>query len=197
MTTNITQDKTQRWLNLLLDFFEAAIHQILFYREVYPKQLFTRAQLFGVPVQRSHAEELSNYIRNVINDLSPYLAKGTVESLMVDIIDDKEQTVSERFVFETPVLSPNEAKNDAEDLAALVEALKSVLLRISAVNSHMNQPKRDLQFAIRVNTKDESMLKSFTWIESEKENKQKTFGSLLPLRSVHESGFKMQLFVNF
>jgi hypothetical protein len=148
-------------------------------------------------VQRSHAEELSNYIRNVINDLSPYLAKGTVESLMVDIIDDKEQTVSERFVFETPVLSPNEAKNDAEDLAALVEALKSVLLRISAVNSHMNQPKRDLQFAIRVNTKDESMLKSFTWIESEKENKQKTFGSLLPLRSVHESGFKMQLFVNF
>lgn len=189
-----TQDKAQRWLNLVLDFFEAAIHQILYCREVYPKQLFTRAQLFGVPIQRSHAEELSNYIRNVVSDLSPFLAKGVIESVMVDIIDDKEKTVSERFVFETPIVSPSESKNDNEELASLVDALKSVLLRISA---HMNPPKRDLQFAVRVNTNDDSMLKSLTWIDSEKENKQKAFGSLLPLRSVNESSLQMQLYVNY
>jgi hypothetical protein len=55
----------------------------------------------------------------------------------------------------------------------------------------------DLQFAVRVNTKDEGMKKSLTWIESEKEDKQKTFGSLLPLRSVSESGLKMQLYVHY
>jgi len=42
------------------------------------------------------------------------------------------------------VLSPSEVKD--EDLGALVEGLKSVLLRISAVNSHMNQPKRGITY---------------------------------------------------
>ena len=38
-------------VDLLLGFFEVAIHMILYIRGVYPPELFERRKKYGVPVQ--------------------------------------------------------------------------------------------------------------------------------------------------
>lgn len=47
------QAQEERATQHLIDFLEAAIHQILYVRAVYPSELFERRKLFGVLVMQS------------------------------------------------------------------------------------------------------------------------------------------------
>ena len=47
---------------VLLDFLNVAVHQILFHRDVYPEDVFSHAKKYGVPVRMSRHPDLNQYI---------------------------------------------------------------------------------------------------------------------------------------
>lgn len=47
---------------VILDFLNVAIHQILFLRDIYPEEVFASAKQYGVPVKMSRHPELNQYI---------------------------------------------------------------------------------------------------------------------------------------
>lgn len=90
-------------VDIFCEFLEAAIHQILHARGVYPKELFQRGKLYNVPVQKSRHPELNDYVSHLVRSIHSWMSKGGVESVILLIVDSRQQPL-ERFVFEFRVL---------------------------------------------------------------------------------------------
>lgn len=62
-------------VDLLLEFLEALVHQVLFVREVYSPELFERQRLYGIAVRRSRHPDLNAYIADAVAGLKVRLGK--------------------------------------------------------------------------------------------------------------------------
>lgn len=56
-------------VDVLLEFFEALVHQILFVRELYSPELFERQRLYGIAVRHSRHPDLNSYISEAVAGL--------------------------------------------------------------------------------------------------------------------------------
>eukprot|EP00941_MAST-03F_sp_MAST-3F-sp1_P003778 g3778.t1 len=86
------------FVDAFLDFFQLAVHQILFQREVYPKRLFRRHQHFGLQVRKSANEELNDYISTTGKNFRTFLCEDKVRQIV--IILTKSKKICEKYVFE-------------------------------------------------------------------------------------------------
>ena len=56
-------------IEILLEFLEAFVHQVLFLREVYSPLAFERQRLYGIAIKRSRHPELNEYIKDAVAGL--------------------------------------------------------------------------------------------------------------------------------
>ncbi|KAJ3322484.1 MAD2 mitotic arrest deficient-like 2 [Boothiomyces sp. JEL0866] len=77
-----TQEQT---LEIIIEFIEAAIHFILYIRNVYPAELFDTVKLYGVPTKQARHPELIGYIQDLLETIKPDLKKGRVSKIFVGI----------------------------------------------------------------------------------------------------------------
>jgi mitotic spindle assembly checkpoint protein MAD2B len=56
-------------VDLLLEFLEAFVHQVLCLRHLYSPELFERKRIYGVAVRRSRHPDLNDYIHEVVSSL--------------------------------------------------------------------------------------------------------------------------------
>eukprot|EP00729_Bicosta_minor_P011343 gene11343-5431_t len=98
---------------LLEEFFEVAIHHLLYVRNVYPPSLFERRKKYGVPVQMSRHPELNSYILSVLESITPWMQKGIVRQLAL-VVSNASRKPIERFIFEVDPLGRWEEKRSPE-----------------------------------------------------------------------------------
>ena len=60
---------TDTLVDVLLEFLEALVHQILFERGLYAPELFQRQRLYGIAVRRSRHPDLNAYIAEAVAGL--------------------------------------------------------------------------------------------------------------------------------
>lgn len=63
-------------VDMLLEFWEAAVHAILAARGLYRPDLFTRERLYGLAVQRARHPGLCAYIANALQELRVMLLRS-------------------------------------------------------------------------------------------------------------------------
>ena len=63
-------------VDVLLEFLEALVHQVLFVRELYAPELFERQRLYGIAVRRSRHPDLNAYIAGAVGGLRVGAAGG-------------------------------------------------------------------------------------------------------------------------
>lgn len=56
-------------VDVLLEFFEALVHQVLFVRELYSAELFERQRLYGIAVRRARHPDLAAYVSDAVAGL--------------------------------------------------------------------------------------------------------------------------------
>lgn len=56
-------------VDVLLEFLEALVHQVLFVRELYSPELFERQRLYGIAVRRARHPDLAAYISDAVAGL--------------------------------------------------------------------------------------------------------------------------------
>lgn len=56
-------------VDVLLEFFEALVHQVLFVRELYSPELFERQRLYGIAVRRARHPDLATYVSDAVAGL--------------------------------------------------------------------------------------------------------------------------------
>lgn len=84
---------------LLAAFVEAALHQLLCVRGVYPPQLFHRRRRFGQLVWQSHSTSLTGYLREVCVSIIEPLQHGLLRCLVLLVLGETGE-LAERFVFQ-------------------------------------------------------------------------------------------------
>ncbi|KAF9963746.1 MAD2 mitotic arrest deficient-like 2 [Modicella reniformis] len=89
--------------DVLSEFFEVAIHMILFVRGIYPPELFESTQKYGCPIKTARHPGLLSYIQQIVRSIRVELQKDSIHKICVVTLGPTGQAI-ERFVFEASVL---------------------------------------------------------------------------------------------
>jgi mitotic spindle assembly checkpoint protein MAD2B len=66
-------------------FLTIAIHNILYYRNIYPSETFLAAKAFNLPVHQSRHPKVCTWIKDAVDHVATELAQGSVERVAVVI----------------------------------------------------------------------------------------------------------------
>lgn len=113
--------------DILLEFVEAFTHTLLWKRELYPKEAFEPARLYGTQVRRVKHPGLAAYIRNTLSNLKPLMMNHKAEKAAIVVTDPAGRTV-ERCVIDFDFLARGSVPMDVD---ALQKALVQPLLRLN------------------------------------------------------------------
>lgn len=187
-------------------FAEAAVHLILYTRELYPNELFEKRLLFGVPVHRCRHPLVSDYVKQIMDSLKPLLISGALESIAVLIFKDGGSTGSresiERFVLAFDWLkeiNPNaDISLKREELEGV---LRSFLLKVTVADALLQPLPQGSPFEIVINLakdlegEDAETLVSeeCPWVLLDKPDFESS--TLTPLKDLSTNLFRIKLFV--
>ena len=82
--------------DLVLEFLESCIHQVLYSKGVYPASVFEKRFKYGHQVFQSRHPHINSYIRKVLGNVHPLMDAGLVESVVVVLNKDKEESTEDR-----------------------------------------------------------------------------------------------------
>ncbi|KAI0155031.1 HORMA domain-containing protein [Xylariaceae sp. FL1272] len=80
-------------------FFTVCIHNVLFYRGIYPNRAFIKARAYNTPVNQCRHPTVCAWIRDAVDAAQAQIAQGTVERLVI-VIYDAKSVVLERWMFD-------------------------------------------------------------------------------------------------
>ncbi|KAL8277923.1 hypothetical protein RQP46_009742 [Phenoliferia psychrophenolica] len=156
-------------INLVEEFLEAAIHTILYLRQVYPAQLFDKRKKYdSVLVWQSRHPALNEYIGRAIEAVGEELGKGSLRKVALVIKEASlDDTPLERFVFDFDWLVPEEhiregghwaPTTDGITRTRAIEGLRAFLLKLNAAESYLLPlpPPPGLTFGLVIELKDAS-----------------------------------------
>ncbi|XP_071509386.1 mitotic spindle assembly checkpoint protein MAD2B-like, partial [Diadema antillarum] len=188
--------------DILCEFLEIAVHQILYIRDLYPPGIFERRQKYNIPVQLSRHPELNQYITDAVLGIKPHVVKNEVQCVSVVLLSPSSQPV-ERFVFE--ITPPAEKKLEGVDdkLQRLEQSLRAFVLRLNTCDAMLQKLPPDCTFSVLVYTKgsatmesnEKHLLQEFPWVEADDELCQMKEARMIPLKSVSSDLLKMQLYI--
>ncbi|KAJ3061631.1 MAD2 mitotic arrest deficient-like 2, partial [Rhizoclosmatium hyalinum] len=75
------------FVDILIDFAEVSIHTILAERNVYPPDIFTKCQKYGLIVRKSRHPALNGYIKDFLMAIRADLQQGSVQKIHIVILD--------------------------------------------------------------------------------------------------------------
>ncbi|KAM3587012.1 hypothetical protein VKS41_002058 [Umbelopsis sp. WA50703] len=195
---------------VLSEFLEVAIHQIIYIRGLYPKELFETRQKYNAAVQMSRHPDINRYINHVVEACKKEMPKEAIQSVAVVIIDSQQKPI-ERYVFDLNAvfhMSPHQYPDSIITemrLPDLERQMRGFLLRICAAEALLQPLPSNCTFSLTVDTKlplnPESEQEAKTgvspWIPAEEFQKPEAFrnSNLIPLKSLNTGAIKLSMFV--
>ncbi|KAI8949024.1 HORMA domain-containing protein [Xylaria longipes] len=116
---SITIPQATRLLTTFSHFLTVCIHNILYYRGLYPATTFLTSRAYNLPVHQSRHPTVCSWIRDAVDASRAQIAQGAVERLAV-VIYDGGGAVMERWMFDVarfPVWKgvPSDAKGKEKE----------------------------------------------------------------------------------
>ncbi|KAL1858920.1 hypothetical protein Daus18300_009789 [Diaporthe australafricana] len=84
-TIDVPITEARTLFNSFTSFLTVSIHNILYYRSIYPKQTFLSAKAFNLPVHQSRHPKVCSWISDAVDAVMAQAAKGRVERVAVVI----------------------------------------------------------------------------------------------------------------
>ncbi|XP_067128586.1 mitotic spindle assembly checkpoint protein MAD2B-like [Centruroides vittatus] len=189
--------------DILSEFLEVAIHNILFVCNVYPPEAFERRRKYNVPVQMSLHPAVCAYITNSITTIHKLLKKNEIEKIVISILNCKEKPLK-HFVFDIDIPSDKELQKDFS-LIDVEMALRALCLKINISDGILESNSDENTFRIFIHTKqmtaislavsDDNSAQEFPWIEAEFEQSDVENGVIVPIKTADTEIAKMQFYV--
>lgn len=187
--------------DILCEFFEVAIHCILRVKQIYPSGIFVKRKKYGIPVYLSVHPDLNQYVSTCITSLRPLLLKDKVTALAVAILLPTDEVV-QRVVFEIAQIKAT-FKACNHSLSDIERGLCALCLKIASPSTESEPLPKGCHFAVQIHTRD-SLLegprmqlvdKNFTWITADVRHSILDHPTIVPVKTVDNSMFKMQVFL--
>lgn len=89
-------------IDIFLEFLEVAFNHILFFRKIYPKEIFVKRKIYGITVYVSEHPELNEYLLSVLNAIREMIKEdeNSVKTINLTFYNENKLPI-EKFVFDT------------------------------------------------------------------------------------------------
>ncbi|VUZ43261.1 unnamed protein product [Hymenolepis diminuta] len=133
-------------VEIIADYFNVAINNILYNRAIYPESSFKRVKKFGRSVLIATDEELIKYLDKLIDQLKVWLMADSLKRLVIVIKSVKSGAILERWQFNI--------KREEDDIAVedIDEGLGAIVRQIVASSSFLPNIKETCTFDLLVYT---------------------------------------------
>nr|XP_050855874.1 mitotic spindle assembly checkpoint protein MAD2B [Vespula vulgaris] len=188
--------------DILLEFLEVAFNHILYYRKLYPKEIFVKKKIYGAVVHISEQPELNEYLKNVLTAIKELLKEDENSIKAVNLVVFNQNRIPiEKFVFDFVKLQAQGIEIDPYYLKT-EEALRTICLKLSICNTYLNPLPEDASFSIEIQTyetahvslSENPLCEDFPWIVENEINKLSN-KKLLPLNTVETECLNLQMYV--
>ncbi|XP_046432135.1 mitotic spindle assembly checkpoint protein MAD2B [Neodiprion fabricii] len=188
--------------DILLEFLEVAFHNILYVRNLYPKEIFVRKQIYGIATQVSEHPELNTYLKEVLNSIRELIRHDENSVRKINLcFYNQDKTPVEQFVFDLGKLKADLAVHDPFFLKT-EEALRTFCLKLSTSGSYLKRLPENATFSIQIHTHEAAhaalnenpRCENFPWIEAEEDMTEIKEQTLLPLKSINTEYLNLQMY---
>ncbi|XP_012060984.1 PREDICTED: mitotic spindle assembly checkpoint protein MAD2B [Atta cephalotes] len=197
----MSQDKIVG-VDILLEFLEVAFNHILFFRKIYPKEIFVKKKIYGITVYVSEHPELNEYLSNVLNAIRELIKEDENSIRAINLtFYNKNKLPIEKFVFDMVKLQAEFMERDPYYLKT-EEALKTVCLKLSICDTYLRAIPDNSTFSIEIQTYETAHVtlnenpncEDFPWIIKD-DAVEMINKNLLPLKNIKTDCLNLQLYV--
>lgn len=187
--------------DILLEFLEVAFNHILFFRHLYPGEIFVKKKIYDTTVYVSKHPELKEYLKNVLNAIRELVKEDENSVKMVNLVFyNKNKQPIEKFVFDLLKLQINSTEKDPYYLKT-EEALRTICLKLSMCEAYLKPLPEDSTFSIEIQTYETAHValsgnpncEDFPWIINENALEM-TNAKLLPLKTIKTDCLNLQMY---
>ncbi|KYN40732.1 Mitotic spindle assembly checkpoint protein MAD2B, partial [Trachymyrmex septentrionalis] len=199
-------------VDILLEFLEVAFNHILFFRKIYPKEIFVKKKIYGITVYVSDHPELNEYLSNVLNAIRELIKEDENSIRTINLtFYNKNKSPIEKFVFDMVKLQA-EFMEYVELFFSILrrdpyylkteEALKTVCLKLSMCDTYLKAIPDNSTFSIEIQTYETAHVtlsenpkcEDFPWIIKD-DAVEMINKNLLPLKDIKTDCLNLQLYV--
>ena len=189
----------QFFLDIITEFVEVLIHQIIYLRDVYPASIFVSRRKFNLPLQMSQHPWVNEYISKVVDSLKQHLTNPEADIDSVEIVVSSTCGQMERFRLEFGSLSMlNSTSSDRmqsdQFMVGLEMSLASLLLRLGQTIAGMSSSTGEREWWVELGTTEQGVLRLMEgemWCKAEVE---RGGGHIVPVMAT-DTPVKLQLYV--
>ena len=189
----------QFFLDIITEFVEVLIHQIIYLRDVYPASIFVSRRKFNLPLHMSQHPWVNEYISKVVDSLKQHLTNPEADIDSVEIVVSSTCGQMERFRLEFGNLSMlNSTSSDRmqsdQFMVGLEMSLASLLLRLGQTIAGMSSSTGEREWWVELGTTEQGVLRLMEgemWCKAEVE---RGGGHIVPVMAT-DTPVKLQLYV--
>ncbi len=187
---------------IVTEFFEYAINNILYQREVYPPTDFKKKSAYGLGLFVANADvndKLAKYLASVLNKVKTWLDEGSVQKLVLVIMtketEEKPSETLERWVFDMQPSPSTEqpAQKDKKEIQAEIAAIQRQIIASVGFMPMNDEPR---VFDLLVYT-DEDVETPAAWEESDAREFQENQSEQVQLRTLDTTKHKVESFISY
>lgn len=141
MSENLSKLALKGSSKIVADYFEFAIHNILFQRGIYPAEDFTVVKKYDLPMLVSSDEDVKEYVKKIMDQVKKWIYGGKLSKLVVVIINKDTIESVERWEF---ALDINDSGSGEEKTKQEIQReIQAIIRQITASGSYLPFLKDD------------------------------------------------------
>ncbi|OBA21510.1 DNA-binding protein [Metschnikowia bicuspidata var. bicuspidata NRRL YB-4993] len=142
MTESLSKLALKGSSKIVADYFEFAIHSILFQRGIYPSEDFITVRKYDLPMLFSADDEVKAYIRKIMDQVKKWIYGGRLSKLVVVIINKATTESFERWEFSLDT-SDDVDTQVSKSRADIQREIQAIIRQITASVSYLPFLKDD------------------------------------------------------
>lgn len=141
MTETLSKLALKGSSKIVADYFEFAIHNILFQRGIYPAEDFITVKKYDLPMLVSSDDDVKEYVKKIMEQVKKWIYGGKLSKLVIVIINKATTESVERWEF---ALDITECTSSAEKTKQEIQKeIQTIIRQITASGSYLPFLKDD------------------------------------------------------
>ncbi|ORX50812.1 DNA-binding protein [Hesseltinella vesiculosa] len=190
-------------VDTLCEFLQVWIHQVLYQRDIYPKDSFELRNQYDVPAAMSIHPDVCQYISRFVTSVRPMIEKETCQLVSVVVLTSDNKVLERHVCQLTYSLATTDQQENAQ--ATVFQYFRATLLKLNSLSSSLPMPSLPLYPTFRLTMElaqhADHPLKQDKfctyWMPEDQQPPTRIDGQgqLLPVKTITIPSIKINLFV--
>ncbi|XP_071439773.1 mitotic spindle assembly checkpoint protein MAD2B [Hetaerina americana] len=190
MSGRYKDDSLNSYTDILIEFFEVAIYNILYVRELYPSTSFARRKHYGIPIQVSIHPAVRKYILNILSTAKELMKRNELKKVSINVISSDSQIIERHVLHVARFKDP--IRTDDIYYTRLESSLRSLYLKQSVSLGNLKPLPQGSRFSAHLHTtemgtsllEDDINPQDFPFVLVPEEETKMSLPGILPISTI-------------